>query len=107
MSDIEPSTTTVREGLKQARRRLTPAEQIQAARAALVRAQRRQHAHDTRSKIVLGGAVLAWVRKDVRAAQALLRYLDATPSRPQDVDALTRVRDELSHIVGAAGNASH
>lgn len=95
---------------KTTRRRLTPAEQIQAAKAALQRAQRRQRAHDTRSKIVLGGFVLSWARSNRQAAQALLQHMNAAPPRAQDVDALVEVRNELIQIVrntdsGVGGNS--
>lgn len=84
---------------KPARRRLTPSEQIQAARAALQRAQARQRQHDTRSKIILGGYVLAWIRSDIDAAQKLLQRLNSVPPREQDREALAVVRDELRSIL--------
>lgn len=88
------------------RRRLTPAEQIQVAKAALQRAQRRQRTHDTRSKIVLGGFALAWVRSDPQAARALLHRMNAQPPRQQDMDALAEVREELMQLVRANFNAA-
>lgn len=84
---------------KTVRRRLSPAEQIQSAKAALQRAQARQRQHDTRSKIILGGYVLSWMRSDVNAAQKLLQRLNSVPPREQDRDALAVVRDELRSIV--------
>ncbi|WP_162988203.1 hypothetical protein [Alcaligenes aquatilis] len=91
--------------------RKTPQEQIAAARAALARAQARQRQHDTRSKIILGGYILSWVRSDVDAAKKLLLRLNSAPPREQDRDALAIVRDELRSIlrncndVGGNGNA--
>lgn len=89
---------------KSTRRRLTPTEQIAAARGALARAQRRQRAHDTRSKVVLGGYMLSWVRSDRAAAQALLQRMNAAPPRVQDMDALAEVREELKQLARASGN---
>lgn len=91
---------------KTVRRRLSPAEQIQAAKAALQRAQARQRQHDARSKIILGGYVLAWTRSDVDAAQKLLLRLNSVPPREQDRDALAVVRDELRSIVRNANDAN-
>lgn len=90
---------------KTVRRRLSPAEQIQAAKAALQRAQARQRQHDTRSKIILGGYVLSWIRSDVDAAQKLLQRLNSVPPREQDREALAVVRDELRSIVRSSVNA--
>lgn len=92
---------------KTVRRRLTPAEQIQSAKAALQRAQARQRQHDTRSKIILGGYVLAWIRSDVDAAQKLLLRLNSVPPREQDREALAVVRDELRSIVRNNNDANN
>lgn len=94
-------TETRQEPQKTTRRRLTPAEQIVAAREALARAQRRQRSADTRSKVVLGGYVLAWVRSDPQAARLLLQRLNQRPPRAQDMDALEDTRSELMQISAA------
>lgn len=90
---------------KSTRRRLSPAEQIAAAREALARARRRQRAHDTHSKVVLGGYVLAWMRNDQQTARALLHRMNTQAPRPQDMDALADVRQELIELVRNSGNA--
>ncbi|WBM39993.1 hypothetical protein [Alcaligenes faecalis] len=92
---------------KTVRRRLSPAEQIQSAKAALQRAQARQRQHDTRGKIVLGGYVLAWIRSDVDAAQKLLQRLNSVPPREQDREALAVVRDELRSILRNNNDANN
>lgn len=100
------ATETHQNALKATRRRLTPEEQIQAAKEALARAQRRQRAHDIRSKVVLGGFALNWVRNDPQAAKALLQRMNGHPPRPQDMDALAEVREELMQLVRANTNAT-
>lgn len=85
--------------------RKTPAEQIQAAKEALARAQRRQRAHDTRAKIVLGGFVLAWARADQQTARMLLQRLNSEPPREQDREALAEVRNELMQMVRSSNGA--
>ena len=99
-------TQKPQEAPKQTRRRLNPAEQIAAAREALARAQRRQRAHETRSKVVLGGYVLAWVRSNKQAAQDLLQQLNAHPPRSQDMDALAEIRQELIQLVRTNGTGA-
>lgn len=104
MLNANTPAQTAQEATKQARRRLSPQQQIAAAKEQLARAQRRQRAHDTRSKVVLGGYVLSWVRSNTQAAQSLLQQLNAKPPRPQDQDALADVRQELIHLVRNSGN---
>lgn len=103
------ATETHQDAPKATRRRLTPQEQIQAAKEALARAQRRQRTHDTRSKIILGGFALNWVRNDPQAAKALLYRMNGHPPRPQDMDALADVREELMQLVRAndSGQPAH
>lgn len=71
-------------------------EQVEAARAALARAQARQRQHDTRAKIVLGGYLLAWMRDDHRVRQALAARLSERPLRPQDADVLAPLLSEIT-----------
>jgi len=97
---------TAPEAPKQARRRLSPAEQIAAAKEALARAQRRQRAHDTRSKVVLGGYVLSWARSNKQAAQSLLQQLNTNPPRDQDIEALADIRNELIKLVRQNANGA-
>lgn len=104
MHNTTAAAETHQDAPKATRRRLTPAEQIAAAKEQLARAQRRQRAHDTRSKVVLGGFTLAWVRSDTQAARALLQHMNAHPPRAQDIDALADVRDELMQLVRANGS---
>jgi hypothetical protein len=98
------SAQAIPAGPRKTRRRLTPTEQIQAAKAALQRAQGRQRAYDARSKIILGGLILSWVRQDVNAAQTLLHHINSHPPRRQDIDALTDIRNELMRLVRSPGN---
>jgi len=106
MHNPTAATETHQDAPKTTRRRLTPAEQIQAAREALARAQRRQRQHDTRGKVVLGGYVLAWVRSDPQAARMLLQRLNHRPPRSQDMDALAETRAELMQLVRDSGNVT-
>ncbi len=87
---------------KKQRTRLTPAQQIQAAKQALARAQQRQRQHDTRSKIVLGGLILNWIRSDTNAAKSVLAHMRSAKLRDQDVQALQDIHDELVQMVKAA-----
>ncbi|MFT0850465.1 hypothetical protein VRY85_06755 [Achromobacter sp. F4_2707] len=90
------------ENQKKQRTRLTPAQQIQAAKQALARAQQRQRQHDTRSKIVLGGLIMNWVRNDPSAARSVLAHMRSAKLRDQDIQALQDIHDELAQIVKAA-----
>jgi hypothetical protein len=82
--------------------RKTPAEQIEAARQMLARAQQRQRAADTRSKIVLGGLLISWLRDDERVRRALLNRINEKPLREQDLEVLVDFLNELRDSMPAA-----
>jgi len=82
--------------------RKSPAEQIEAARQMLARAQARQRATDTRQKIVLGGLLISWVRDDERVKRALLNRIGETHLREQDADVLADFLNELRGSVQGA-----
>ena len=75
--------------------RKNPQQAIDAARAALQRAQLRQRAVDTRTKIIFGGLFLSWLRDDRRVVDSLAKRLAEKPIRPQDEDAIQSVFEEL------------
>lgn len=76
--------------------RKSPEQQIQDARAALARAQQRQRANETRSKIVIGSLAQKWLIANPQAARAFAGYLRGIELREQDRDVVEDFVQELN-----------
>lgn len=85
----------------------TPDIQIQEARAALARALQRQRQFDTRVKIVFGGAVAGWMKKQPEAAKRFLAYAETLTIRPSDAEQFAQIRRELQGMIDAGGGGQH
>lgn len=76
-------------------------EQIQLARAALVRAQERARREDTRQKIIIGATAWGWLCHDTQAARRFIAHVQSGTIREQDKPLLEAAVRELQKTIPA------
>lgn len=83
-------------------------QQLAEAEAKVARLKEKAKKQDTAEKVVIGGMMLAYARKNPNNAKRLLELIQ-TELREQDLKRVQRAIDELSLVVGNAefANANH
>lgn len=83
-------------------------QQLAEAEAKVARLKEKAKKQDTAEKVVIGGMMLAYARKNPNNAKRLLELMQ-TELREQDLKRVQRAIDELSLVVGNAefANANH
>lgn len=81
-------------------------QKIAQKQAELARLKEQAKKQDTAEKVVIGGMMLAYARKNPSGAKRLLEIIESE-LREQDLKRVQRVVDELKLIVGNAEVSTH
>ena len=84
----------------------TPEQQIAALEAKLARAKEQDRARETRSKIIVGAAMVGAAETDPKIAGWMATKLREVVKREPDVEAVKFVLEKLDAVAKAAGSAA-